>query len=423
MARSDHPLPGAAPVPAAGDGLRRMRRRATGLLLAAAVVYVVARSGEDGGAAWIGYVRATAEAAMVGGLADWFAVTALFRHPLGLPIPHTAIVPTRKDQLGASLGAFVEEHFLDPDLVGERVAAAGPSQRLAVWLADAGNRAVVTEHAATGLAGALGLMRDERVGRAVGDAVLQRLRALDVATLAGRALDAALAEGRHAPMVSALLGGIADSLVEQKGAFRELFDRESPWWVPNRVDDHVFERIFAGVLHALEDLRADPDHPVRRHLDEQLHVLADRLRTDPVLQARVAGWRDEALEHPTVTAWAASLWDDLASSLRRQADDASSALRSQLAAAVAAAADALATDASLRRRLDGWITSAAVAVARPERHVAGRFIATTVERWDASETADRVEQAVGRDLQFIRINGTVVGGLAGLAIHAVGQLL
>jgi uncharacterized membrane-anchored protein YjiN (DUF445 family) len=414
------------PVPAERPPVRAdrpVRRLAAGMLVAAAVIFVAARLAGDDAPTWVGFVRAGAEAALVGGLADWFAVTALFRRPLGLPIPHTAIVPTRKDRLGASLGSFVEEHFLDPDLLADRVLAAAPAARLADWAADPAHRARAVGHLAGGLDATLELLRDERFGRAVGDAVLERLGVVDLAPLAGRALAATVREGRHTEMVTALLGGLADTLVTQRAAFRTVFDRESPWWVPGRVDDRVFERIFGGILHALEDLRADPRHPVRQHLDAELAGLAERLRTDPVLAARVAGWRDEALAHPSVATWAGSLWDDLVTTLRRQAADGSSPLRRQLEALVAAAADRLAGDPGLRDDLDRRLAVAAAALARRERHVVGEFIAQTVQRWDAAETAERVELAVGRDLQFIRINGTVVGALAGLAIHGVGLLL
>jgi uncharacterized membrane-anchored protein YjiN (DUF445 family) len=418
----DDPATGAAEAERRRN-LQRMRRRATGLLAVAAIVFVAARAAEDGGAAWIGYVRAAAEAAMVGGVADWFAVTALFRRPLGLPIPHTAIVPTRKDQLGVSLGAFVTEHFLDPDQLGERVAAAAPAQRLADWLAVPGHRDAVADQAAVGLAGALGLLGDERVEQAVAAAVLDRLGTLDVATLAGRIVSASLDEQRHAPLVDAVLDAVVATVTAQKAAFRVAFDRESPRWVPGRIDDRVFERIFAGVVHALEDLRSDRAHPVRRHLDDELATLAGRLRDDHTLRARLDAWRDDLIAHPAVGTWASSLWGDLRTAVRRQADDPASPLRTGIAAAVAAAADALARDPDLRARVDGWIVAAATGLARRERPVVGRFIATTVERWDATDTAARVELAVGRDLQFIRINGTVVGGLVGVAIHAVGQLL
>lgn len=402
---------------------RPVRRLAGAMLLAAAAVFVAARLAGDDASAWVGFVRAGAEAALVGGLADWFAVTALFRRPLGLPIPHTAIVPTRKDRLGVSLGAFVEEHFLEPALLRDRVLAARPAERLAAWAAVPANRDRAVEHLAGGLDATLELLRDERVGRAVGDAVLERLGTVEVGPLAGRALAAIVAEGRHTEVVTALLAGLADTLVTQRSAFRAVFDRESPWWVPGRVDDRVFERIFGGILHAIDDLRADPAHPIRRHLDDELARLAERLRSDPELARRVSAWRGEALDHPAVATWAGALWDDLVTSLRRQAGEAGSPVRRQLAALVGAGAERLATDTVLRGELDRRLAAAAGALAERERHVVGDFIAQTVQRWDAAETAERVEHAVGRDLQFIRINGTVVGALAGLVIHGFGALL
>ena len=402
--------------------LRKMKWRATSLLLVAACVFVVARVAEDGGG-WVGYVRATAEAAMVGALADWFAVTALFRHPLGLPIPHTAIIPTRKDQLGGALGQFVEENFLVGPVIAEKLRGARVGERIAAWIVAPGNAEVVARHGAAILAGASEVLRDDEVQGAIEGAVIARLRAIPASPLAGRALEIATAEGRHRELIDAVMRGGIRFLDEQREPLRARFYRESPWWVPESVDDRIYDKLFTGLRGFLLEVSTDPAHEFRRYLDARAEDLAQRLQHDPDLMARGEKLKDELLDHPAVRHWTASLWRDLKTTLRTQADDPDSELRSRIEAGAASLGQALASDANLRAKVDGWVESVALYVIAQERHHARELIASTVSRWDPAEAAERIELHVGRDLQFIRINGTLVGGLAGLGIHAIGQLI
>ncbi len=268
--------------------LRRMKARATALLVAAGAVFVAARLLEDRHHGW-GFLRATAEAAMVGGLADWFAVTALFRRPLGLPIPHTALIPTRKDALGKSLGNFVEHNFLAGDAVIERLRAAQISARLAAWLVSPGNAATVSRHTAAALAGASDVLADDELAAALEQAVVERLRQVDVAPLAGKALSVATAEGRHRPLIDSALVGALHFVDEQREQLRTRFARESPWWVPEQIDDRIFTKLYSGLRAFLLEVSDTPNHPVRRHLDQRLEELVERLQSDPALGRRVEG--------------------------------------------------------------------------------------------------------------------------------------
>ncbi len=402
--------------------LRRMKLGATGLLLFAAAVFVGARILEGHNAAW-GYLRATAEAAMVGGLADWFAVTALFRHPLGLPIPHTALIPTRKDALGRSLGEFVEQNFLASDAIAERLRAAHIARRVADWLNAEGNAAVVSRHAAAALAGATDVLRDDDVSGALEHAVVERVRRIELAPLAGKALAVATEEGRHRPLVDAAITGAIRFLDEQRNGLRGRFGKESPWWVPEPIDDRIFTKLYTGLRGFLVEVSADGDHALRRHLDARLIEFIGRLQTDPALAAKAAAWREELLAHPAVRAWIASLWGELKAGLVQQSTDPASELRRRLESAATQAGAKLRDDPLLQDKIDGWIEGVVRYVIEAEGHQVAELIASTVQKWDPVEASDRIEVQVGRDLQFIRINGTVVGGLAGLAIHDVGQLL
>jgi uncharacterized membrane-anchored protein YjiN (DUF445 family) len=402
--------------------LRRMKAGATGLLLVAAVVFVVARSLEPERPGW-GWARAAAEAALVGGLADWFAVTALFRRPLGLPVPHTALIPTRKDALGRSLGSFVAENFLAADAVAERLRAARVTHRAATWLVEPGNAAVVSRHTAAALAGATDVLRDDEVSGALEGAVLARLRRIDVAPLAGRVLAVATAEGRHRPLVDAAVAGAIRFLDEQRPTLRGRFGRESPWWVPEPVDDRIFTKIFDGLRGFLVEVARSENHALRAHLDARLGELVERLQHDPDLAARADALLEELLDHPAVRAWTASLWGELKAGLQTQARDPDSELRRRLEAAVTEAGAKLLAEEDLQDKIDRWLEGVARYVVEAEGHQVGDLIAGTVERWDPNEASRRIETQVGRDLQFIRINGTVVGALAGLVIHALGTLV
>jgi uncharacterized membrane-anchored protein YjiN (DUF445 family) len=396
-----------------------MQRRATALLVvvAAAFVALVALGDPDRSTA-IAYALAAAEGSLVGGLADWFAVTALFRRPLGLPIPHTAIIRERKDQFGETLGSFVQENFLSPDVVTERVRGARVGARIAAWLQDPANASTVGRTALDGVAAALDLVGDDDVHRLVHDELDRAVRAVPVATLAGKALHAAIEDGRHRPAVDALLRGAGTFLDEQREALRNRFGDASPWWLPGAVEDRVFDRIVDGVRLLLAAVAADPQHDLRRQLDARLRTLADRLEHEPALAQRAEDLVGELLASPDVRAWTRTLWDDLKASLRDRPD-----LQARVARAVAAIGGRLAEDEALQRRLEEAVEAGVRHVADHHRDEISSLISATIARWDADETSDKLELLLGRDLQFIRINGTVVGGLAGLAIHGIADLL
>jgi uncharacterized membrane-anchored protein YjiN (DUF445 family) len=402
--------------------LRAMKLRATGLLVLAAGIFVAGRVLEDEHG-WAGYVRATAEAAMVGGLADWFAVTALFRHPLRIPIPHTAIIPKRKDQLGANLGTFVEQNFLSADVVSDKLRATSIARRAALWATEPDHAATVSRHLGAALHGSLDVLRDEDVQDVVERAVLDRVRTVRLAPLTGRTIDIMTANGRHQDLLDAALRSLARLLDENRQTLRAMFARESPWWVPSPIDDRIFDKIYTGLHALLADVSDNPQHELRTYLDARLAQFADELRRSPQLLARGEDLKEELLAHPAVRRWTGALWADLKKSLQSQSGDPDSELRRRLEVTVEAVARAVLDDPVLAAKVDRWIESAVLYVVDAYRHEIADIIATTVAKWDPNEAAERIELQVGRDLQFIRINGTLVGGLAGLAIHTVSTLL
>ena len=399
-----------------------MKLRATGLLLAVTALFVVMRITTDGDG-WAGYVEAAAEAAMVGGVADWFAVTALFRHPLGIPIPHTAIIPNRKDQIGASLGTFVQDHFLDGDLVAERLSNFGMAERLGRWMAEPANAARIGEQTSTVFGGLSEVLSDDEVAHGLEQAVVERLRAVPFSPIAARVVEVAVEGDHHQAGLDATLRGLDRMLAENRPVLRQRLGEESPWWVPDVLDDRVFDKLMTGVETLLGEVLADRDHELRHHIDVRVRDLGVRLRNDAVLQARGEELKEELLAHPEVRAWFNSLWLHLKDGIIEAGNDPESELRRRLEAAIVQAGANLAADPALQAKVDGWLeTVVRYLIDQSEGEVA-ELISTTVARWDAEQTGRRIEVQVGRDLQFIRINGTVVGGLIGIGIHAVAQIL
>ncbi len=402
--------------------LRRMKRVATALFVAATVLFLVARAAGDG-EGWMGALEAFAEAAMVGALADWFAVTALFRHPLRIPIPHTAIIPKRKDQIGRSLGEFVQSEFLSSEVIVERLRGFHLTERFGGWLVDPAHAERAAEAAAEAIRAGLEVLDDADVQRALEQLIERRVRATPAAPLIGRAIELAVEGGHHQRMLDSLLGAGAQFLEDNRSVLRGKLGRESPWWVPEPIDDRIFTKLLNGFQSFLGEVRTDPDHELRRSIEARLVELRARLDDDPELLARGEALKEELLAHPAVRAWLGSLWGDLRASLLRASADPSSDLRTRLTGAMIDLGRRLGDDPALAEKIDGWVEGAVAHLLVRYRTEVADLIASTVERWDADATSAKLELQVGRDLQFIRINGTLVGGLAGLAIHGIGLLI
>ncbi|MGB6583130.1 MAG: DUF445 domain-containing protein [Streptosporangiaceae bacterium] len=416
----------ASPVPAleaesAAVRVRRLaaaRRRATALLAAVTVLFVaVTAAGAHG--ILLGYVQAGAEASMVGGVADWFAVTALFRRPLGLPIPHTALIVERKDQFAATLGQFVQENFLNADVLAERIRSARLIPRLAAWLADEGNAARFAGRAADLVVTVAETLRDEDVQRVITAELTRAVDAVEVAPLAGRALRVIIAGGHHGELFNVILSGADRYLAGHYAELRELFEAESPRWVPDTVYRRVFDRLYTRLRQRLVEMAADPDDPARHQFEEWIAGLPDRLETSPELRERGERLKRDVLGSAGLRDWSSSLWQKAKQALRIQAADPESELRRRLADALVAAGRRLASDRRLQEGLERVVDSGVRALADQFHDELAGLVTGTIERWDAAETSSQLELLLGRDLQYIRINGTVVGAGVGLVLHAI----
>ncbi len=427
------PLGGAGPLASfaytAADaekqrGVRRMKLTATGLLLFVALVYVLATWAEHSGVTgWPGYVAAAAEAGMVGALADWFAVTALFRRPLGLPIPHTAIIPTKKDQLGQSLGSFVGENFLSGDVIRDRIHALGVGRRVGAWLAEPANADRVTAELATALRGALTVLRDSDVQAVVGEAITRRANAVEVGPGLGKMLERVVDDGGHRKVVDLICVRAHDWLVEHGDSVMDAVQGGAPGWTPRFVDKRVGERVYKELLRFVTEMRDMPGHPARASIDTFLTDFAADLQRDADTRARVERLKSEILGRSEVQDVIASAWSSVRTMLLAAAEDERSELRLRARASLMSLGAKLAADERLQGKVDGWLEDAAVYVVTRYRAEITSLISETVASWDADQTSKKIEAHIGRDLQFIRINGTVVGALAGLAIHTVSRAL
>ena len=409
-------------------GGRDIRVIATGLLVVMAAIFVgthMAATRWPDAAGWLGYVRAFAEAAMVGGLADWFAVTALFRHPLGLPIPHTAIVPRNKDRIGDTLALFIRQNFLVPGIIARRLRTLDIAGVAGRFLTDPSvSPGRMRAGASRLIADMVGSLDQDRLGGMVKSALAEQIRKLDIAPLLGQALTAAMADGRHQPLLDGFVAWAARALEDNDHLIREtVHERANAILRITGLDERVANAIINGLHKLLAEMAGDDDHPMRLRVEEGLEDLAERLQTDPVMQARVANVRDELLENVAVKRWLDGLWEQGRGALLRAARDPGTALAGRLGEALRQLGQMLAEDARMKRTINRFARRAIVGATDSYGDAAVRLISDTVRGWDAATVTDRLESAVGRDLQYIRINGTLVGGLVGLMIHGVETAL
>ncbi len=397
-----------------------MRTVATGLLVLMAAIYLTARIYEPVHPA-VGFIRAFAEAAMVGGLADWFAVTALFRHPLGIPIPHTAIIPRNKDRIGDTLALFLRDNFLTPAVVARRmrgVDVATAAGRFLTRAPDQGGR--FKAGASRLIANLLESFDQERLGGMIKSAMAARIGQLDLAPLLGQALSAAIAEQRHLPLLDGIIRWAGKTLAHNDQLVRDMVHKQAGGilrWTG--LDERLSNAIIDGLQKMLDDMATDPDHPLRAKAEEGLATLAHDLQHDPKMQTRVANLRDEILENPAMRKWLDGLWESGRAALLRSARDPDAALAGKFGDALRQLGDTLQNDEKLRTTINRFARRTAVGVTAGYGDGIVKLVSDTVRGWDAETITGRVENAVGRDLQFIRVNGTVVGGLVGVALHAV----
>lgn len=401
-------------------GLRRMKAVALGALIGMAVLFVIS-FWLQGQVPALAYVRAFAEGGMVGALADWFAVTALFRHPMGIPIPHTAIIPRRKDEIGRSLGEFVETNFLSGDIVRTKLDETRVAHRLGEWLQQEPHAERVATEASTLASAVLRALSDDDVRDVIADLARQNLVDPEWGPPAGAWLQRIVNADAHHGAVDLAVDNIADWLTANEHVFHGLVSQRLPHWVPSLAHRLVDDTVYREAVKFMRAVQSDPHHQARVALDGYLTRLANALQHDPAMRQRLENAKSSMFDSPRVAELAAEAWHAAKNGLLAALADPTSGLRVRVRAALIDIGERLTTEEGLQRRVDSWVTDAAVFTVDRYRHDIASIITDTVERWDPAETTEKIELMVGRDLQYIRLNGTIVGALAGLAIFAIAQ--
>lgn len=400
-----------------------MKLIATSLLVAMAVVFIVARRYDDL-YPWLGYVRAFAEAAMVGGLADWFAVTALFRHPLGLSIPHTAIIPRNKDRIGDNLATFLRQNFLTPGIVARRLERFDMAAAAGRWLAAPSRKGTSRGGFKRMVQQTLEALDNEAIGGLMRTMMAGRLRAVEVSPLLGSAIEAAIEDNRYEPLVEAAVQWARRLLDANEHLIRDAVRERSAWLLRiASLDETIADKIIDAIRAMLAEVANDPDHPVRQRIVKSLQDFAYDLKHLPETRARVENLKNELLDHPEIGNYLGGLWSSVKLAILRAVNDPDAALAGRLGEAVRQLGVALESDAKLRGAVNLYARRTIVGTVDEYGDELVRIVSDTVRGWNARTVTDRIENAVGRDLQYIRINGTLIGGLVGLVIHAVSETM
>jgi uncharacterized membrane-anchored protein YjiN (DUF445 family) len=403
-------------------GARGMRVLATAMLAGMAALFIAATHLDDLHPGW-GFVRAFSEAAMVGGIADWFAVTALFRHPLGLPIPHTAIIPRNKDRIGDTLAAFLRDNFLTPRVVARRMKQVDVAGAIGRFLAQPPREGRLRQGASRLLADILEALDEEQLGGMVKSAIAARVKAIDIAPLLGQTLQAAMTEDRHVPMVDGIVTWAGRTLDANEELIRQMVHQRAGWILRLAgLDEKLAEAIIDGLRRLTIDMAVDPRHPLRAKAEEGLSRLAANLQNDPETRAKVEDWKSEMVDNEAVSRWLGGVWENSRAGLLKGARDPDAALAGKFGDALRQLGETLQKEPRLARAINQFARRAAAGITASYGDQIVKLVSETVRAWDARTITDRLEAAVGRDLQYIRINGTLVGGLVGLAIHSIELL-
>jgi uncharacterized membrane-anchored protein YjiN (DUF445 family) len=396
-----------------------MRAIATALLGAMAVVYVVT-TWLLSATPWVDAARAFAEAALVGGFADWFAVTALFRRPLGLPIPHTAIVPARKNEIGRALARFIRDHFLVREAVERRLDRTNLGARLGAWLEDPANAARVSGDLSAALAWSLHAEGGGELRMALGDSLRSAFDDVPVNRAVATLLEVLVTGERADRLIDQLVALGRGELEKHRVSIRVRIHEQSPWWLPKFVDQEIFDKLVGELEQLLDAIAADAAHPARIEIKARLGSLKDALAADPRLAAKSRALQQDLVAHPAVRGYALELWQRLRSELTAQLGDAASPLRVGIEREIGRLGARLRSDTVLAAELNDWLRQLLLYVVDHYRDPLSEIVSETIESWDAAATSRRIELHIGTDLQFIRVNGTLVGGLVGLALYGGG---
>jgi uncharacterized membrane-anchored protein YjiN (DUF445 family) len=398
--------------------LARMKRLAASLLLLATLIYIMA-SLFEGQYIWVGFVASTAEAAMVGAIADWFAVTALFRHPLGLKIPHTAIIPHKKDAIAQQFGEFVQHNFLSEEVISSKIRSMDLSRRVAAWIVERENAAAIAEQITAGLAGVVRVMNDDDIQTMIEKKVRHRIRDTPFAPMIGDLLSFVTSGRRQQELFDSAVNFGLYLLEDSDHDIKTKVQQETPWWFPGSVDRAIYERIVRSVSKMLYDMQVDVLHPIRKRMVNSMNQFMDDLKHSPDIAEKEVTIKEDILAQPAIRDFTVSLWTDIKQALLDQSENPDAELKQAIEDSVIKFGQTILEDEVLSTKINGWAQDSGRYLIRTYGHEVADLISGTIEEWDPQATSERIEIQIGKDLQFIRINGTVIGGLVGLVIHTV----
>ena len=399
-----------------------MKRLATGLFLFVSLIYLVSAIFEPS-YYWLSYVNATSEAAMVGAVADWFAVTAIFKHPLGLKIPHTAIIPNRKDDIAAQFGEFVQHNFLSPDVITDKIRSMGLSRRVATWISAPENASAIANQITTGLAGVVKVINDDDIQSLIEKKIQEKIRTTSFAPTIGELLSFISSGRRQQDLFDSAVKMGLFLLEDNDTDIRETVEQETPWWFPGTLDRAIYNRIVRSSSKMLYAMQVDIYHPLRVKMMTMVNQFLDDLKHSEDIHEKERAIKEDLLQAPAVVEFTSSLWFDIKNLLIAQSENPDAELRRAIEQSVIGFGESILKDDALARKIDGWAEDSARYLIASYGHEVSSLIADTIEGWDPTATSMRIEEQIGKDLQFIRINGTIVGGLVGLSIHSARELV
>lgn len=401
--------------------LRKTRTLATGLLILMAVLFVIGRLLQRT-YPFLEFLTAFAEAAMVGALADWFAVTALFRAPLGLPIPHTAIIPRNKERIGESLGQFLKQNFITQEIIREELRPIDFAGAAARWLAQPENSRAVARRLVRGIPALLRMVEDRDVANFMQNRLSAAITSLKFAPLSAEILQILIAGKHHQAVFDKLVDMMARAVDDNSGFIRWKINESSPRWMPKAIDDKFFSRLIDGIQSTLNEMREE-DSEWRYRFQVAVEELIEKLKTSPEYEAKIEGIVRKTLEHPLVREYTNQVWQDVKGRLLADAASEDSRMAARLEQALRTFSEALLVDTTVRKKLNQWIRIMATDAIVERREFIADLVTRVIRNWDTDTVSHKFELHVGRDLQYIRINGTVVGGLVGLLLHTISLFL
>ncbi len=396
--------------------LAEMKRLALSLLILATLIYIAASMFEDQ-YIWVGFVASTAEAAMIGAIADWFAVTALFRHPFGIKIPHTAIIPNKKDVIAQQFGAFVQQNFLSEEVISSKIRSMDLSRRVAAWIVERENARAIAEQITAGLAGVVRVMNDEDIQTMIEKKVRDKIRDTSFAPMIGDLLSFITSGRRQQELFDSAVSFGLYLLEDSDRDIKAKVEQETPWWFPSSVDRAIYERIVLSVSRMLYEIQVDVLHPIRKRLVKTMNQFMEDLKHSPDIAKKEVAIKEDVLEQPAIRDFTTSLWTDIKQALLDQSENPDTELKQAIEDSVIKFGHTILEDEVLSKKINGWAEDSGRYLIRTYGHEVADLISDTIDGWDPEATSERIELQIGKDLQFIRINGTVIGGLAGLLIH------